>query len=645
MSVLLTIKYANNTNSGLKIDFPTLDEVANNKYLLQGKFYYTVYDNETTNFYNPVLIGKIGDITQDTEFTELCTKSSTYHKGVSLLFKFDDDTKNTADYNSKIFYNVDKTTTTAIEENIKYLVLNDFTQYPQFDGFFIAKNSNGDNVSYAQYTNKYHNLDSEIDTSIEEEEKEEIITDVNINVTLYNGYYDSIKSDIELFYNEVNKDDTETIIQSLGKFKNLSSNVITVKTTSDKKGIKLYLKYDSDNINNSTYNKGIYINSYFRTDDIDNNQDYYTTYKDDGYFHFYDNSDTTEIVINSDCTLKEQNYYNQILPLDKINYTSNIDNLDFSLYPQTIILTCKQGYFFSTTPVIRVQRPSVSSLVEDFTLSNNNTVATYIYNHYENYQIEEIETQTEKETIISQDYGLVTLYKPSEDVLKQIANLKFYEYGTNKTLIDLSTYIISILSIPLNIDTIDTKNITLNSIDTGITSDYVNNNIIVLDFGNVDIKGFYNNSLDYTHTDIEIYLAFIGLVKLETSKYINKQLNLKYKIDLFTGDFIAMLIVDNIIIDSFSDNLATEVPYITQAEKSKTISNYKNNNLLDDKISKIIVTSNIANETKLKDTKIFIDKLSDLQGYNVVENFDTSDYLLKIDFENISNLLSQGVIF
>ena len=194
-------------------------------------------------------------------------------------------------------------------------------------------------------------------------------------------------------------------------------------------------------------------------------------------------------------------------------------------------------------------------------------------------------------------------------------------------MIDLSKYIISILSIPLDIETIDTKNIILNSIDTGITSDYINNNIIMLDMGIVDIQGFYNNSLDFTHTEIEIYLAFIGIEKLDISKYMNKTVNLKYKIDLFTGDCLAMLIVDNIIIDSFNGNIAIEIPYITNSDKTKNVNNYKNNNMLDDKISKIIITSNNINDSKIKDTKLYKDNLSDLQGFNVIEDFNTNDNL------------------
>lgn len=481
-----------------------------------------------------------------------------------------------------------------------------------------------------------------------------VISFVNSNKTIQidlnnSGFSNKVQSKIKFYYCEVVTDDnTITDIKELG-YSNIEDTTINIDDTTT--GIYLLFKYDDDRLNAT--------GKAYQEIEIGSNIAFNKYVDTIGYHIFITNGDTNYYLFTDNVTSIShhrvyENYYHN-LDLSEFfteeNYTVNSKVLCSEDYPQTLEIVANNGYFFSGTIEIVFARPSgMGYLYEEFTLSEDSKKLSFTFtDDYINYYIDSIDTPiTEKETIISNSYGLVSLYKPSNDILKQLATKKFYEYeNVNKDLIDLSKYIISILSLPLDVETIGSKTITLNSINTEIESEYIDNNILLLDFGSVDIQGFYHNSLDYTHTEIELYLAFIGLVKLDTSKYMNKQINLQYKIDLFTGDFIAMLFVDNIIYDSFSGNLSIQIPYITQVDKGVNVSGYKNNNnnMLTDRECKIIITSNNINDTKIKNTNLFIDKLSDLQGYNVIENFDTSDYLLKIDFENISNLLSQGVIF
>lgn len=61
----------------------------------------------------------------------------------------------------------------------------------------------------------------------------------------------------------------------------------------------------------------------------------------------------------------------------------------------------------------------------------------------------------------------------------------------------------------------------------------------VFDFGTVDIPENWGSFLDYTHTQIELYLPFIGVVDIDTSEVMNGSIALSYTVDFLTGMCVA----------------------------------------------------------------------------------------------------------
>ena len=60
-----------------------------------------------------------------------------------------------------------------------------------------------------------------------------------------------------------------------------------------------------------------------------------------------------------------------------------------------------------------------------------------------------------------------------------------------------------------------------------------------IDFGTVHVPENWGNFLDYSDTQIELYLPFIGAVQLDTSECMNGDVNVQYTIDFFTGMCVA----------------------------------------------------------------------------------------------------------
>lgn len=86
------------------------------------------------------------------------------------------------------------------------------------------------------------------------------------------------------------------------------------------------------------------------------------------------------------------------------------------------------------------------------------------------------------------------------------------------------------------------KEITLGYLPTGVSAPTVANQFIDVDCGTISIPLKQKNALDYPpYTDIQIYLPFIGIQPLNAYDLVGGTLNVKYRIDAYTGACVAKL--------------------------------------------------------------------------------------------------------
>lgn len=98
-----------------------------------------------------------------------------------------------------------------------------------------------------------------------------------------------------------------------------------------------------------------------------------------------------------------------------------------------------------------------------------------------------------------------------------------------------------------------------------VVSHYTNKQYYSLNCGTVSIDEYYSDCRDYDgFTQIQIYLPFIGFKTLNTNEVMNSKLNVTYKIDILTGNCIAMINVIKYNISqcmyTFNGNCAEQVP-------------------------------------------------------------------------------------
>lgn len=638
---MATIKFDKMSNDWLGntyLNIPDFTQLEENNVLKDVTFYYYIcYKNsnnslikDTSHIYE---IGKIENLVS--KIIDIQALYSSLYNNVSyigLCYKYNNDSLNNSNNNDKIRYRIK----TSSSLNIRYSKYDSSLNY-----FFFYNSLNTTNTTFLQTTDSIHTMENNnliydvnyYDTiAIAEEptpepEPEPEPTEKTINID-----FDYILSDIELYYSI---DNSETIYKLCDCLEETIKNIDVVFTGDN---LQLFFKYKTDTLNNSNYNESL------KTGDI-------LSYYDSNLNLFYFGTETEKNNYTTDIQINEI-YYNYIkLNLPTGNYTSNITHLNASLYPQDIIFTCNKNYYFSDTPYLTLSYLGASRQF-NFTLNDDLTVARFTFtNDYLNRKLTNINVKTEQKTIISDKYGLITLYKPTSDNLKQLSTKLFYKYNVfenNYELVDLSKYILNFISLPLDIPVINNKELTLNGIKTGLNIDYIDNNIYLIDFGTVLINGFYNNSIDFNNCEVILYLPFISNINLDVYKVMNKTIKLLYKVDLFTGNFIAMITDENnILIDSQSGNMSIKIPYITKTENQNINSyNSNNNNLLIDRIPKIKIIESVINENNYIQTSNYT-QLNNLSGYNSIDKLELNinSSMTQNDIDKIKSILLSGIIF
>lgn len=86
-----------------------------------------------------------------------------------------------------------------------------------------------------------------------------------------------------------------------------------------------------------------------------------------------------------------------------------------------------------------------------------------------------------------------------------------------------------------------TGNIKVGYLDSGVSSKLVGAQYTEVDCGSVNVREYFGNSLDYTDTDVMLYLPFIGIVPLNAADVMRGTVNVKYKVDVLTGACLAQV--------------------------------------------------------------------------------------------------------
>ena len=97
--------------------------------------------------------------------------------------------------------------------------------------------------------------------------------------------------------------------------------------------------------------------------------------------------------------------------------------------------------------------------------------------------------------------------------------------------------------------------------NTRIRMDYIAEQFVEVDMGSVNLDEYWKAYFDYApYTKISISLPYIGVKELNTNDCMNKEISLKYRIDLASGTCVALIKCGDSIFYQHGGNCATSVP-------------------------------------------------------------------------------------
>lgn len=101
-------------------------------------------------------------------------------------------------------------------------------------------------------------------------------------------------------------------------------------------------------------------------------------------------------------------------------------------------------------------------------------------------------------------------------------------------------------------------------LNSPVSAAEVTDQYATIDCGTVHVDEFYGNVLDYDNSQVSVYLPFIGIVPLNTNVVMGSDLQIIYRIDVFTGTCLAQIKVikqnSNAVMYAFDGNCAVQIP-------------------------------------------------------------------------------------
>ena len=137
--------------------------------------------------------------------------------------------------------------------------------------------------------------------------------------------------------------------------------------------------------------------------------------------------------------------------------------------------------------------------------------------------------------------------------------------------------ILSLSTYPYDVqDNGTNEEIKVGTVSMGATGKLITAQFQEIDFGSIDCKEYYGNSLDYTYTDVDIYLPFIGTKALDVNIICGAVISLVYRVDILTGNCDAIISAKrnrdgtelNSVLYIFSGNLQNQIPLTQQQNQT-----------------------------------------------------------------------------
>ena len=256
--------------------------------------------------------------------------------------------------------------------------------------------------------------------------------------------------------------------------------------------------------------------------------------------------------------------------VDVSNATCNIDETTQYVKgePLDIQVEASTGYYFATVPYIGYYIQGMYQSLEFTTVQTTEyktlytcTVSGEITSQWNT--VNGITIRAIGQVIPSPEidkYGIITIYNPTSDELTNISKVRYksIDGGT----VDLGQFITKLHRLFVPVTTENKAVVMLGGYTTNVECGVIESDTITVSCGDITVNEVYENENDYKNTQCEIYLPFIGNNTVNTADIMNKVISLEYRINVISGDCLAILKAGDIVVNTFSGNCSFTIPYI-----------------------------------------------------------------------------------
>ena len=245
------------------------------------------------------------------------------------------------------------------------------------------------------------------------------------------------------------------------------------------------------------------------------------------------------------------------------------------------------------------------------------------------------------------NYGAINVYIVTLDNLDEFAKKRFFtqtgetETGTKYSEVNLGQYVNRIKRIFATVPVGGDDVLKCGNYNTGINVKYPDSDVIVLDYGNVELTGANGNNEDF-NAQVQMFIPCRGVVTVD-SKYIGKTINLTIKVNVITGDSVALLSCDGVTFQIESFSLSRDVLYCSGTDLNVVGGEQWNEQILYGLEPYVLITENLTVDVPVNNTQENV-TINAVTGFAQFANVNLNTANLLVDeYNEIVSQLETGV--
>lgn len=315
-------------------------------------------------------------------------------------------------------------------------------------------------------------------------------------------------------------------------------------------------------------------------------------------------------------------------------------------------LTANDGTYFKTVPQMQyASGNAIDNTDYDFTVSEDRKTATISQKLTFSKESVELATISFEGSTVPEKavtgYGSINVYGVNDSILNQFSKERFQSSAGEVSLAydtDLGDYVNKLHKVYCDVGEVTETTIKCGNYDTLIKAESINRPVVTVDFGNVTLPANNSNSSDFNAT-VKVFVPFKGFVGVDAD-FIGKTLNLKYDVDLVTGDGCYKISVGDVIISQDVVKVSSDVIYKTS--KNMNLATIGSNGFSPDYLKGLKPFVVMKYYEPLQDrynNDNSVKVLSDVTGFAKFKDITLPTIgCLNSEYNEIVSLLSKGVI-